>query len=56
MIKKKIKNRPHKNNKGIAILIAIFSLGILTFIALEVSYETNVEYVVASQKVNRLKE
>ena len=36
-------------------MIAIFSMGLLTFFAMEVSYETNVEYVISSQKVNRLK-
>ena len=43
------------NNRGVALLIAIFSLALMILVAMEVSYETNVEYVVASQKVNRLK-
>lgn len=38
-----------------AILIALFSFVLLIFLALEVSYETQVEYVSASQSVNRLK-
>ena len=45
---------PLKNNRGVALLIAVFSLGVLIFIANEVSYESNVEYVVASQEVNRI--
>ncbi|MCB9026856.1 MAG: general secretion pathway protein GspK [Bdellovibrionaceae bacterium] len=44
-----------KNNRGVALLIAIFSIGLMSFFAMEVSYETNVEYIVASQKINRLK-
>lgn len=47
--------RPVVNRKGVALLIAIFSLGLLSFFAMEVSYETNVEYVIASQKINRLR-
>lgn len=47
--------RPLKNNRGIALLIAIFSMGLLAFIANEIYFETNVEYVVSAQKLNRLK-
>jgi general secretion pathway protein K len=46
---------PVRNERGVALLIAIFSLTLMVFIATEVSYDTNVEYVVASQGVNRLK-
>lgn len=44
-----------KNRRGVAILIAIFSLMIMIFVATEVSYDTSVEYIVARQQVNRLK-
>ena len=44
-----------QNQKGMAMIIAIFSLMLLVFIATEVSYETQVEYTSASQDVNRLK-
>ncbi|MCB0421129.1 MAG: general secretion pathway protein GspK, partial [Bdellovibrionales bacterium] len=43
------------NERGMAMLIAIFSLMILVFIASEVSYQTQIEYISASQEVNRLK-
>lgn len=46
---------PLSNNRGVALLMAMFSMMILIFIAVEVSYDTNVEYVLASQQVNRLK-
>ncbi|MCB0355575.1 MAG: general secretion pathway protein GspK [Bdellovibrionales bacterium] len=49
------RKKKKKNNKGIALLIAIFSLGLLAFFDMEVSYETKVEYIVASQKINRLR-
>ena len=44
-----------RTNKGVALLIAIFSIGLMSFFAMEVSYDTNVEYIVASQKINRLR-
>ena len=43
------------NERGVAILVALFAMIFLLVIATEVSYDTNVEYVVAAQKVNRLK-
>lgn len=43
------------NEKGVALLIAMFAMMLLTFIAIEVSYDTTVDYVVASQQVNRIK-
>ena len=44
-----------KSNKGIAILIALFSMTFMVFLAMEVSYESSVDYLVASKEVNRLK-
>ena len=38
-----------------ALLIAIFAMTLMTFIAVEVSYDTSVDYIVASQQVNRIK-
>ena len=43
------------NNRGIALLIALFAMTLMIFIATEVSYDTAVEYVVASQQVQRVK-
>lgn len=47
--------RPLGNNRGIALLIAMFSMMLMLFIAVEVSYDSNIEYVVASQQVAKLK-
>lgn len=47
--------RPLKNQKGMAILMALTAIALMTFVAIEVSYDTNVEYLVASQQVNRIK-
>lgn len=44
-----------KNQKGVALLIAIFTVVMITYLVSEILYETNVEYVVNSQAVNRLK-
>lgn len=44
-----------RSQKGVALLLALFAMTIMTFIALEVSYDTSVDYVVASQQVNRIK-
>lgn len=57
---KKLKNRlnPLKsinNNSGIALLVAIFAFVLMFTIATEVSYDTTVEYTIASQQVQRIK-
>lgn len=44
-----------QSQKGVALLIALFAMVLMTFIAVEVSYDTSVEYVVASQQINRIK-
>lgn len=44
-----------KNQKGVAILIAMFAMTLMMFIATEISYDTNVDYIVARQQMNRLK-
>ena len=53
MIKSLVK--PLQNNRGIALLVAMFAMMMMLFIAVEVSYDANVEYVVASQQVAKLK-
>lgn len=47
--------RPLKNRRGVAILVALFAIMLLSFVATEVTYDTSVEYVIARQQVNRLK-
>jgi general secretion pathway protein K len=46
---------PLKSQKGVALLIALFAFSLLSFIAIEVAYDTSVEHVVSSQQVNRIK-
>lgn len=47
--------RPVRRSKGMALLMAIFATSLMIFLAVEVSYDTSVEYLVASQQVNRLR-
>lgn len=44
-----------RNERGVALMMALFAMMLMTFIAIEVSYDTTVDYVVASQQVNRIK-
>jgi general secretion pathway protein K len=44
-----------RSQRGMALLLALFAMTLLTFIAVEVSYDTSVDYVVAAQQVNRIK-
>ncbi len=44
-----------KGDRGIALMMAIFTVTMLMVIATEVVYETSVEFLVSSQKVNQLK-
>ena len=44
-----------RNQKGMALLLAVFTVVLITYLANEVSYETNVEYAVNANAVNKLK-
>ncbi len=44
-----------RSQRGVALLIALMAMTLMTFIAVEVSYDTSVDYVVASQQVNRIR-
>lgn len=44
-----------KNQKGIALLLAMTSLILMIYIASEVTKDTTIEYVVNSQEINRIK-
>lgn len=44
-----------KNNNGAAILMALFTVMLMSVIALELSYDTSVNYIIGSRKVNQLK-
>ena len=43
------------NNKGIALITAITALTLMTYIAMEVTYDTQVEYVINAEHLNRIK-
>lgn len=47
--------RPVRNHRGMALLMAIFATTLMIFLAVEVSYDTSVEFLVASQQVNRIR-
>lgn len=47
--------RTLKNESGAALMMAIFTIVLLTIIATEVMYETSVEFVVSSQSVNQVR-
>lgn len=46
---------PLNNNRGIALMIAISCVMLIMYFAMEVSYDSNVEYLVNSQGLNRVK-
>lgn len=47
--------KPLQSHKGVAMIMAVFAMVITVVIATEIAYETQVEYVAASQKISRLK-
>lgn len=47
--------RPLNNQKGVALMIAIACLMLIMYFAMEVSYDSSVEYIVNSQGLNRVK-
>ena len=44
-----------KNQKGVALMIAIFTVVIVLYLAMEILYETNIEYAVNAQAVHKVK-
>lgn len=48
-------HRPLNNQRGVALMIAISCVMLIMYFAMEVSYESNVEYLVNSQGLNRVK-
>lgn len=44
-----------QNQKGVALVMAVFSLVLIIYLVTETIYETNVEYIVNSQSINRVK-
>ena len=47
--------RPLKNSSGISMMVAISALMLIMYLAMEISYESNVEYTVNAQNFNRIK-
>jgi len=43
-----------KQQRGVALLITLFAMTLLVFIAMEVGYDTQVDYIVARQQVARI--
>jgi general secretion pathway protein K len=48
-------NRPLSNQRGVALLMALFATSLMMILAVELTYDTNVDYQIASQQLNRLK-
>ena len=44
-----------QNKRGVALLMAMSAIMLLTFIAVEVSYETQLEYLISNNEYHRLK-
>jgi general secretion pathway protein K len=47
--------RAVRNQKGVALILAIFTVVMISYLVVEISYETSVEYVVNSNAIYRLK-
>lgn len=43
-----------QNNKAVALLVALFSLTLSVWVATEISYDSNVEYILSSRKLHKL--
>lgn len=43
------------SEKGMAIILAVFTVVIISYLAVEISYESNVEYIVNANSIQRLK-
>lgn len=43
------------NQRGIALITAIAALSLMTYLAMEVTYDTQVEYLINAQQINRVK-
>ena len=47
-------NKPAHNQKGVALLMAIFTVTILSYLAVEVSYEVGIEYRLSKNQYDEL--
>ena len=44
-----------KNQRGVALLISLFAVTVLSFIAVELSYDVSIEYIISNKEYHRLK-
>ena len=44
-----------RSSRGVALVVVLAAITLMTFVALEVAYESQVNYVVSSQEINKLK-
>lgn len=49
------RRKDRRNQRGVALIMAISALALITYLAMEVMHDANVEYTVNSQGLNRLK-
>ncbi len=47
--------KPLKNNRGMAMIMAVSTMALIIYLAVEIMYDTTVEYNVNAQELNRLK-
>ena len=47
--------RPLGNNRGMAMIMAVSTMALIIYLAVEIMYDTSVEYNVNSQELNRMK-
>lgn len=52
---RKIFSQKKEGQKGVAILIAVFTVMIIMWLVTEITYDTNVEYVVNANSINKVK-
>ncbi len=55
ILKSRMRYLPAKNKSGVAIIMAVTSLTLMTYLAMEIMYETSVEYIVNAQNLHRIK-
>ena len=54
-LKKFIKKPSFRKQKGVALMVALFAIMMLSFIAVELSYDVGIEYVISNKEYHRLR-
>lgn len=52
---KNLRGRRVKKQRGVALLITFFAITVLSFIAVELSYDVSIEYIISNKEYHRLK-